>query len=285
MFIFQPKLKLLALALSGGLLASLGVHKIVRNNAIERVHFPVCWQAKTRNSNEISFKGLHSVENLIAYGDISLNKGPKLKSSVPVNVNQIACSSLDNSCYGIIGHQLVKLDPQSNWETTAIQIPPELPQLSWPTGITFDPDNNRLLVSSLGGEGYLYSYSLDTENWQAFSLNNVDLTSIVYHPEAKQLYALGVNYGRTKNLTLYRLSLKGEILETIRLSDSILAELPQFHQSYLKPQLIASRKDLILVSGQEKVFSKNATKTDNKLKIYTIAPETKAIKLQWQEGN
>ena len=56
-------------------------------------------------------------------------------------------------------------------------------------------------------------------------------------------------------LVLYRLSLTGQILEATRLSDSIVADLPRFHESHLKPQLISSGKYLILVSGQERVFS------------------------------
>jgi len=285
MFIFRPRFKLIALALTGGFLAGLGAYQLQQNDRLGQSNFPICSQAEEKSLPDISFKGLHSVENQIAYGDISLTEGPNRKNSVSVNVNQITCSPLQDACYGIIGHQLVKLDPKSNWQTTPIQLPPEVPELSWPTGITFDIYGNSLLVSSLGGKGYLYSYSFDRNRWQAFSLNDVDLTSIVYHPDDRQLYALKVIYGEGTGLVLYRLSLTGQILEATRLSDSIVADLPRFHESHLKPQLISSGKYLILVSGQERVFPNIPGNTSSKSRIYTIDPETKQVELRWEQRN
>ena len=285
MFIFRPKLKLIALALTGGFLAGLGAYQLEQNDRLGQSNFPICSQVEEKGLPDISFKGLHSVENQIAYGDISLTNGPNRKNSVPVNVNQITCSPLQDSCYGIIGHQLVKLDPKSDWQTTPIQLPSEVPELSWPTGITFNIHDNSLLVSSLGGKGYLYSYSFKGNHWQAFSLNDVDLTSIVYHPYDRQLYALKVIYGEGTGIVLYRLSLTGQILEATRLSDSIVADLPRFHESHLKPQLISSGKYLILVSRQERVFPNRSRNTSSKSRIYTIDPETKQVEWRWEEPN
>lgn len=284
MFIFRPKIKAIAIALTAGFLGSLGTYKLFETATNKESIFPICWRSQKKDLSEISFKGLDFVENKIAYGDISLTEGFNSENAVAVNVNQIACSPSKDICYGIIGHQLVKLDPKSNWQTTPIQIRSELPKLSWPTGITFDTDRDRLLISSLGGEGYLYSYSFDRNVWQAFSLNNIDLAAIVYHPHDKQIYALGVTYGQVKGLILYRLSLNGQILETTKLSDPILAGLPGFHESKLKPQLISSGKYLILVSGKQTVYS-NTIDNTYKSKIYTIDPENKQVKLRAKQSN
>ncbi|MGF1486895.1 MAG: hypothetical protein ACFBSE_07260 [Prochloraceae cyanobacterium] len=286
MFIFRPRIKAIAIALTAGFLGSLGSYKLLETATNKESIFPMCWRSQKKDLSEISFKGLDFVENKIAYGDISLTEGFNSENAVTVNVNQIACSPSEDICYGIIGHnQLVQLDPKSNWQTTPIEITSELPKLSWPTGITFDTDRDLLLISSLGGEGYLYSYAFDRNVWQAFSLNNIDLAAIVYHPHDKQIYALGVTYGQVKGLILYRLSLNGQILETTKLSDPILAGLPAFHESTLKPQLISSGKDLILVAGKQTLYSNGTSNKFNKSKIYTIDPENKQVKLRSKQSN
>src|SRR5262249_26881199 len=63
-------------------------------------------------------------------------------------------------------------DPHFVWQVDLqtggiknMQLPATVPELSWPVGIAFDTLRQRVLLVSLGGEGFLYAYSLAQDNW------------------------------------------------------------------------------------------------------------------------
>src|SRR6185436_11322539 len=78
-------------------------------------------------------------------------------------------------------HYIQKIDSQTG-SVLDMQLPLELPELSWPMGAAYDSVRQRVLVVSLGGEGFLYGYAPGNDVWSLVtSMNNLDLDSLVYH--------------------------------------------------------------------------------------------------------
>jgi len=96
--------------------------------------------------------------------------------------------------YAISGKALKRYDA-SGKELSTIAFSLDVPTLSWPTDITFNSRLNQIVVSSLGGEGFLYSYDLTRKKWSAVSLRNQDYNSFQYD-EVTGHYMATENYGR-----------------------------------------------------------------------------------------
>jgi hypothetical protein len=89
----------------------------------------------------------------------------------------------------------------------ALLAPDGFPPFSWPTGVVYDVDLDIVTVVTLGGEGFFYRYDARKKQWLDYrSLNNIDITSIAYDPQAKR-YAAWTSEG-----ALLSLSSKGEPL-------------------------------------------------------------------------
>src|SRR5688572_19207655 len=118
--------------------------------------------------------------------------------------------------YGTENHQIWKADSQTGTAQQMI-LPATVPELSWPMGLAFDSQRNRVLLVSLGGEGYLYAYSPPSNHWSVVrSMANRDLDSLEYDPRADVLYSLSVDWSGGRPL-IYRLSPQGAIIGEIGL--------------------------------------------------------------------
>jgi hypothetical protein len=96
--------------------------------------------------------------------------------------------------YGADFHRSWKVDTQTG-TVEELHFPPNLPEFSWPVGITFDAPRNRILVATLVGEGYLYAYSPASSQWSLVSsLHNQDLDCLVYHAANDSLYGVKAAY-------------------------------------------------------------------------------------------
>lgn len=114
-----------------------------------------------------------------------------------INSRHVAVDPRTQTFYGVENSGAVfRYDRRTGQETT-------LNNVEWPTGLTFDTKRNRLVVSSLSGEGALYAYSPDQNRWTTLrSLNNVDMFSTTYSAHDDVYYALaGHPYGPVKLLT------------------------------------------------------------------------------------
>ena len=132
----------------------------------------------------------------------------------------------------------VSFDPKTG-ATTPLTLPTNDPELlSWPTGLAFDTTRNRLLLSNLGGEGFLYSYAPESAQWTRLaSLQNVDLHALTYSAATDSLFALDRD-GR-----LLRYTPEGQAAGTIRLDPLLPSGLDE-RQS----QLIATGDKLVLLT-------------------------------------
>jgi hypothetical protein len=83
--------------------------------------------------------------------------------------------------------------------------------LSWPWGLTYDPQRSRVLLSSFGGEGYLYGYAPGTEQWSLVrSMENRDVDSLEYHAANDSLYGLTVFGGECGSPSVMKFTPSGE---------------------------------------------------------------------------
>lgn len=133
------------------------------------------------------------------------------------------------------GEGAVRLDPVTGAAIPLLSTDPEL--TSWPTGLTFDTTRNRLIASTLGGEGFLFAYSPEQARWSRLaSLRNIDLHSVTYSAADDSLYAL------TRN-TIVRYTPQGQPNGSLRLDPTLPSGL-----DLTRSQLVATGDQLVLLT-------------------------------------
>lgn len=112
-------------------------------------------------------------------------------------------------------------------------------EMSHPTGLTFDTTRNRLVVSTLGSEGYLLAYSPDSNRWSTIrSLDNVDIFSVTYSADEDAFFAL------TSGSRLVRYDAQGRPAGSARLSAPVATST----YSLWDYQLVATQDRLALLT-------------------------------------
>jgi hypothetical protein len=67
-------------------------------------------------------------------------------------------------------------------------LPAGFPELSWAMGIAYDSKRNLIVVSSLGGEGFIYRFDIAQNKWLDYtSLEGIDMTFLTYNAESDSL--------------------------------------------------------------------------------------------------
>ena len=67
-------------------------------------------------------------------------------------------------------------------------LPAGFPELSWAMGIAYDSKRNLIVVSSLGGEGFIYRFDITQNKWLDYtSLEGIDLTFLTFNAESDSL--------------------------------------------------------------------------------------------------
>lgn len=114
-------------------------------------------------------------------------------------------------------------------------------ELSHPTGLTYDTKRDRLILSTLGGEGWLLSYSEQDDAWsQLASLDNVDIHSITYSENDDAFYAL------QRGGSIVRYTPEGDPAGQLNLSGDYI---PQDTYGPWDYQLIATDDMLVLLTS------------------------------------
>ncbi|MGZ8900296.1 MAG: Ig-like domain-containing protein, partial [Limisphaerales bacterium] len=117
----------------------------------------------------------------------------------------------------------------------------------------------------LGGEGFLYAYSVATGQWTAVaSMNNRDYDSIVYHPQSDLIYA----YGHDQNL--HKLNAQGQVVGDIDLPQLGLHVGPGGYQTEM---VMVGSKIALLVEAD----SPTGMQLGQQSRIYIIDPNTGAF--------
>ncbi len=112
--------------------------------------------------------------------------------------------------YGLSWHEPFRVDTQTHTEQP-FEPPATLPELSWPWGLTYDPQRSRVLLSTFGGEGDLYGYAPASEQWSIVrSMDNRDVDSLEYHAANDSLYGLTVFGGECGSPSVMKFTPGGE---------------------------------------------------------------------------
>lgn len=205
-----------------------------------------------------------------SWGQFTAN-GPIMDTLValPHNYKHVVTDPDSGLWYGLNGGDVVrfKLDGE---RPVALPIPFGLPRLSWPCGLTFDSKRGRLLLSSLGGEGFLYAYDVDAESWSVVtSMKGADTTGLTWSREEDCLYALSIDHGDRSKNSLVKLTADGVLTETVQLGD----ELPNLGH-HPRCQLIPVNEKIVLLAPGEPVEDRHDGPATHS---YVIAPKTGSI--------
>jgi hypothetical protein len=124
------------------------------------------------------------------YGDFTLG-GPVTKSLValPGSIGEVVGDPSGRSLFGMGGHGLYKIDLAKRAAIRVVE--KNVPRISWAMGMTYDTKRDRVLLATLGGEGFIYSYRPHDDAWSIVaSLNNVDVTAIAYHEPLDRIFGI-----------------------------------------------------------------------------------------------
>jgi hypothetical protein len=146
---------------------------------------------------------------------------PGTAQAIPKGINDVAMDPASGKLYGISGHEVVELDMHSH-TSTVMDMGMDVPDLSWPCGIAFDTKRQRLLVASLGGEGFLYAFDPAVRSWSVLtSMDNRDISALVYSAKFDALFALEPGRGHS-GMALVKMSADGSPIGTVTLGDPIM---------------------------------------------------------------
>ena len=113
----------------------------------------------------------------------------------------------DNLTVYVLGSSGVPktLNVQTLAQTNLPSLPVGMTAISNPKGLTYDSFRNRLLLSTTGGVGYLYTFDVATSTWGVLaSLAGKDLAAICYDPGVDLTYGLDVGvFGGQLNIVRY----------------------------------------------------------------------------------
>lgn len=175
-----------------------------------RANYPVPTPASQLPSLEFQL----SFHNRGSGGDVFTRRytlaGPRDDSSL-LPATRVIRDGGTRYYYGLQWHEAFRVDTQTDTEQP-FEPPATLPELSWPWGLTYDPQRNRVLLVSFGGEGHLYGYAPNTEQWSLVrSMENLDIESLEYHAADNSLYALTVFGGDCSSPSVVKLNPDGEV--------------------------------------------------------------------------
>lgn len=228
-------------------------------------------------AQEIIFEGVyvtgtnrHGHGGTASWGQFTPN-GPIRETlvSLPRNYKHVATVPDTEAWYGLDGGDVVQFKLNGE-RPVALPIPFGLPRLSWPCGLTYDAEQERLLLSSLGGEGFLYAYDINGKSWSVVtSMKGIDTQGLAWSRHDDCLYALSLDHSERASCSLVKLSTEGTVLSKVKLGD----ELPNLGH-HPRCQLIPVGEKVVLLAAGEPVesgYEKPPTHS------YLIDPQTGAI--------
>lgn len=147
-------------------------------------------------------------------------KSLKPRTTLPRNSSQIgiAIAPDGKTIYQKTNNGIKTIDQKTGKQKNYV-LPPEFPQLSWGTDVTYDSKRDLVTLASLGGEGYLYRFDAIKRRWQDMrSLDNFDVKSIAYDQELDRYVAWTEDFGHSKGKLLF-IAGTGELLGQKNISD------------------------------------------------------------------
>ncbi|MBI1276146.1 hypothetical protein GC177_09275 [bacterium] len=145
-------------------------------------------------------------------------------------------------------YELQKLNENGQVIQT-IPLGANIPPMEHPTGITYNSRSKRLMISTLGGEGFMYTYDINKKTWTAASLQQVDLGGLNYDEFTDSVIALRYPYAEE----MYYINNDGMIVRRDRLN---LSSFPGIDDVYAKGSsskgitIIPVKEYLVIIAGE-----------------------------------
>ncbi|MGI8604466.1 MAG: hypothetical protein ACR2OZ_15950 [Verrucomicrobiales bacterium] len=170
-----------------------------------------------------------------------------------------------------------RFDTESG-QVEELPVPAPLPEVSWPRGAAFDTQRNQAVLVTLGGEGFLYSFSSETKAWSVISdMNNVDADSIAYHAPDDSLYFVPNSYSTIHLPAVQRLSAAdGSELGRIRLPQ-LSFEIASHHGA--RSEIISVGEYLVVLLDVRQSHYNPRPES----RIYLVDPRTGEVKLTYRQ--
>ncbi|HEX7862947.1 MAG TPA: Ig-like domain-containing protein [Verrucomicrobiae bacterium] len=181
------------------------------------------------------------------------------------------------------GQDVFKLDAEAGtFETVPLsRISPQLAEQGWPTALGFDPIRREILLTSLGGEGYIHTYSASSNQWRLLtSLNNWDVSDIALHGPTDTFYVVRNSYvsspGQMAPLFVSRIARNGTHGSSISIGNLPFGVGFSDHEAELIP--VGEYLVLLLEPGLG-FHERNLPKES---RIYLISPRTGQVTLTYR---
>ena len=170
--------------------------------------------------------------------------------------------------YGIAGGgSVLEIDSQNG---TVREINSQIPGLSWPMGLTYDPEHYRMLLVTLGGEGALYAHYPGDANWKTIaSMENRDLSGLVYHEDNETLYGFSVTSYDGGRPQLYNYSDGGTYL-----NEHSFPFLPFGTGPGYRSFLVSAGKYLVALFAPERAYYPGSSSDIYEERMYLIEPQS-----------
>jgi len=148
--------------------------------------------------------------------------------------------------YGIINHDVVKLDLKDG-KHEKLAYNNGVNRISWPSALTFDSKNRRLLVSGYGGRTGLYAYYVDKKEWKKLAATTFTIMAgIAWSDEDQTAYAIARPRDTTK-LSVVQIDEEGKVVGSTPIQTNI-----SLRNSPLSPnQVISVGKRLMLITAPQ----------------------------------
>lgn len=201
----------------------------------------------------------------------------KLDKPLPAALVTAAYAPDEKMYYGLTSKGIRRLDAAGK-ELEDIPASLDVPVFSWANSVTYNPKGGAIIVNSVGGEGFLYSYHLKKRAWSAVNLNNLDVQNLQYDKKTGGYIASGIFRAED----LYHLDSSGKVVkkEGIELKKFVgLTDTYDLgNESAPNLRLIPVKDYLVVVVGQGKSMDSNPSSAQ---RIYLYNRKTGEVQLTY----
>jgi len=192
--------------------------------------------------------------------------------SLPSHVRRVTFDPATEKCYGIQGHEVVEVD-LGKGTATVMDIGLDVPELSWPSEVTFDTKRKRLLLGTSGGGGYLYAYDTTTKKWSVLCKRPGWLDAFAYSEKEDCIY--GVLFEHNGSPRLARVTPDGVTQEKVKLGAPIISGSLENGPGVCPTQVVVAGERVIILAAPK---DGSRSRSEGRC-IYLVDPKTGDVKL------
>jgi len=199
---------------------------------------------------------------------------------VPDGINCMAVDPRGPTFYGIDSHMTYRLNLETGAKAELAIKDFDLPRLSSACGLALDTKRSRLVLSSLGGEGFLYAYALEQNKWSLIgSLANVDLMALTYSAEEDCFYGLSRDRAENGGMVIHQYDSEGKALRRVNLLERVPMDSEGTRTGY---QLACAGRQVVLLTPL--MVDPFSAEMEEAMQWFLIDPKTGGVKSRGTVG-